>query len=235
MVLEPHRSQYLRAIGVEVYVPRWSLPGAAESQPMAWADESEVVVEVEAELPVAVGRAAAEAPVARPAVPEIEIATRRVARPPEPALQEQPRSDGPRFSLLIVRCATGIVVVDEGPRGDQRLEEYLRLLGNLLFALYRQPVAMEADQFVWPMRVKNPQVDRSEQAARESLGANLQRQCLQAGGNTLLTLGSGATQWFNDDPDFRLIAGISLWRCLADGGAKQTLWQQLQPLRVMRH
>jgi hypothetical protein len=35
-VLEPRRSQYLRALGIDVYVPRFILPGAAESQPCAW-------------------------------------------------------------------------------------------------------------------------------------------------------------------------------------------------------
>jgi hypothetical protein len=35
-VLEPQRSQYLRALGIEVYVPRWILPGAKESPVCAW-------------------------------------------------------------------------------------------------------------------------------------------------------------------------------------------------------
>ncbi len=133
--------------------------------------------------------------------------------------------------MLVARCDNGLVVIDEGPRADQRREEYLRLLGSLLFALYRRPVTIEADLFVWPM-VKNPVVDQGEQAARESLGAYLQRQCSLVNGKTLVALGGGAAQWLNSDPSFHVVPGISLWRCLADGGVKQTLWQQLQSLRM---
>jgi hypothetical protein len=35
-VLEPQRSQYLRALGIEVYVPRWILPGAKQSPVCEW-------------------------------------------------------------------------------------------------------------------------------------------------------------------------------------------------------
>ena len=125
-------------------------------------------------------------------------------------------------------------MIDEGPRADQRRDDYLRLLNNLLFALYRRPIAVESDLFVWPM-VKNPLVDQGEQAARESLGAYLQRQCSLVNGKTLVALGAGASQWMNEDPAFSIVAGVSLWRCLADGGVKQTLWQQLQPLRAISH
>lgn len=239
MVLEPHRSRYLRALGVEVYVTRQPLPGAAISQPVAWEleksagdDFAPAPTTVPVESPGANGTLAPEL---IPAGVGIDVvrpsqSARTLEAPKSPIA---PKVNVPRFALMIVRCDTGIVVVDEAPHGDRRREEYLRLLSNLLFAFYRRSVTVETDLFVWPM-VKNPSVDQSEQAARESLSAYLQRQCALINGKTLIALGSGASQWMNSDPAFHVIAGISLWRCLADSAVKPTLWSQLQLLRAQQ-
>lgn len=243
MLLEPHRSRYLRALGIEVYVPRQPLPGAAVSQPVAW--EPEKITGADLSLkPAAVhvensGGDGVSMPQTKPSLLALDVGVGVVRSPQSTRASETPKSpiapkvEVPRFALMIIRCEAGIVVVDEAPRGDQRREAYLRLLGNLLFALYRRPVVVETDLFVWPM-VKNPSVDQSEQAARESLSAYLQRQCTLINGKTLIALGSGASRWVNSDPAFHVVAGSSLWRCLADSAAKQTLWSQLQPLRAQQ-
>ena len=263
-MLEPHRSRYLRALGVDVYVPREPLPGAAIAEPLAWdvafttptataaasvrqALTASVGASASSEAALSTHRELADAqlhastmPVARAALAELQVDARPAGRSrlaasdaPEPVevVADVARAAVPRFSILVARCDNGIVVIDEGPRPGQRRADHARLLGNLLFALYRRPISMELDLFVWPM-VKNPLVDQSEQAARESFGAYLQRQCSLANGKRLVALGAGPTQWLNSDPSFHVVTGISLWRCLADGGAKQTLWQQLQPLRA---
>ena len=247
VMLEPHRSRYLRALGVDIYVPRQSLPGAALSQPVGWAVDVDVAdaantvsIALPATLDVEPATTQRDVPVnVRSALPDLDTATKGRVKGAEK--QSQPiiqtgasKVEAPRFSLLISRSEAGLLVVDEGPRSDQRRDEYLRLMSNLLFALYRRPVVIESDLFVWPM-VKNPLVDQSEQAARESLGAYLQRQCTLSQGTTLVALGAGPSQWMNDNPVFHIISGVSLWRCLSDSSVKGTLWQQLQPLRAMSH
>lgn len=233
-MLEPHRSRYLRALGVDVYVPRQLLPGAAIAEPVAWELEVEAVVlsPLKDSLVDAPASGVVVTPSARLSLPDLEIAAKSVAKSlPQTPVIETSKIDLPRFSLMVARCDIGIVVIDEGPRAEQRREEYIRLLGSLMFALYRRPVMIEADQFVWPM-VKNPVVDQGEQAARDTLGAYLQRQCSLVNGRTIVALGGGAAQWLNSDPDFHVVPGVSLWRCLADGSVKRTLWQQLQSLRT---
>ncbi len=249
MLPEPHRSRYLRALGVDVYMPRRPLPGAAPSVPISWVQEEAAepaVISDSGRVPSAL-TADADAPgqraidersnddsmarSGRPALPDVGVTDRRSAPEPDGAAVPVQKPEVPRFSLMVARCDTGIVVIDEGPGPGRRRDDYLRLLGNLLFALYRRPVVVESDTFVWPM-VKNPVVDQGEQAARETLGAYLQRQCSLAGGQTLVALGSGPARWLDEDPVFHLVAGISLWRCLTDAGVKRTLWQQLQPLRT---
>jgi hypothetical protein len=241
MLSEPHRSRYLRALGVDLYVARQPLPGAAPSMPAAWVYDETVDSSSAPREVVKQAVAAAEAislsvskpglRSERPLLPEVALPAQQTAAQSPSAVAVAMPADTPRFSLMVARCDVGIVVIDKGPDSGQRREAYLRLLGNLLFAIYRRPVVVESDLFVWPM-VKNRLVDQSEQAARESLGAYLQRQCSLAGGRTLVALGSGPTRWVDEDPSFSLVAGISLWRCLDEGGAKRALWQQLQPLRV---
>lgn len=232
---EPWRSNYLQAMGVAVYVPRLHLPGAAPSRPVLWD------VEALAKRPPAVIAPAAmvEEPdssdqvriqVERHQPPSVSIVRELAGGSPavraETAVERTAAtSPVPRFALQIVRADIGVLLIDDAPVGGRvNRGDYQRFIGNLLLALFRQSAQLSMDPFIWPM-VKNPSVDQGEQAARESLGAYVQRQASETGCERLILLGATAQQWVVSE--LPALAADSAWPCIGSGAAKHALWRQL--------
>lgn len=248
-MLEPWRSHYLRALGVDVYVPRRILPGAAISPACEW--DGACLVAAEPAAPVSGDAAVAQTPVA--AVVR-DIATPTVvqrAPPPVPIIDERPAqrrenaappvsnrakdNTAAQFALSVLTCDGGVLIIDDAPARNSARTEYLRLLGNLLFALRRRAIAPTLDIFIWPM-VKSPQIDQSAQAAREALDAYVQKQIQNHAAQIVLLLGDGAQRWLPETaraswPAIHAVS-ISAWSCLSEPDLKRRLWQDLQHLAV---
>lgn len=236
-MLEPWRSRYLQAMGIEIYVPRRQLPGAGEPVACGW--DSAAVGQMQAAAPVEpapAGHIPADMG-ARPAVvhraPVLDIETERSRSLPSPAISSPAAGAGaelmPRFSLQLIRTDIGVLVVDDAPGRDSPRADYQRFIANLLYALYRRQAQISTDLFLWPM-ARNPSLDHSRQAASESLGARLHRELSERGVQTLLVLGETAAQWV--DRGLPVLHGVSGWVCLGDGAAKRQLWLQLLAQRA---
>jgi hypothetical protein len=237
-MLEPRRSRYLRALGIDVYVPRAILPGARPSIACEWESEPEaapVADEPCAAQPVA-EPPAIQPQAARPRVaavidlPQSEPPARRVERdagatPPAPTAKADA---GPQIALGIA-LADGILIVDDAP-GPAERGDYRRLLGNILFALRSDAGALASDVFLWPM-LKQPQLDRSAAAARETLAAYIQNQMQRHAVHTVLLLGDAAQQWVEFElGSVRCVRSTSALACLRAPDGKRRLWHDIRHL-----
>lgn len=245
-MLEPWRSRYLQALGVDIYVPRVVLPGAKPALEPAW--DPAALMPAPAVAPVPKAPTAAPAPSQREAIalPTLDLPREggrpapepRPTKAAEPSAPTAPTASATRFTLTVVQ-ADGVVILDDAPTGGGRAD-YQKLLANLLFALGHRPTALGFDVFQWPPAVKMPQLDQGEDAARETLSAYLQKRLL--GGGTLLLLGESASRWVPAElrqqlTPAPLICGVSLvslWTCLREPTTKRQLWQDLRPLAAPR-
>lgn len=249
-MLEPRRSRYLRALGVDIYVPRRILPGALPSMACEW--EAAIVLDAQPSAPPesTVSEIVSEAVAAparergvdlrqlagelqQPATRRAEAAVPAVAPAPVPVAAAQ--SDAPKFALAIAVAAHGLLIVDDAPAGTGERAEYQKLLANILFAL-RSESAPALDIFVWPLS-RQPQLDRSAAAARETLAAHLHNQAQRHAVHTVLLLGETAQQWCDleglDSPGVRRVASVSALSCLRDPALKRRLWSDIRHLAAV--
>jgi hypothetical protein len=262
-VLEPRRSRYLRALGIDVYVPRFILPGAAESQLCAWDDsaadlaaDATAAVVSSAEISAAetnvvetnsvetvvteVAAAVRQRSVSADLDFEITPAARRVKANAEESgsvaiAPSTAAAVTPKFALSVVVSDCGILVVDDAPPNNGARSEYLRLLSNILLALRGQPAQPQLDVFLWPA-VKHSHIDQSADAARETLTAYLHKQIQQHAIGTVLLLGDAAQQWCETAVTDNLYwrKSVSALACLQTPQNKRQLWQDIRHLAVAR-
>lgn len=239
-MLEPWRSRYLHALGVEVYLPRYPLPSAAPSIELEW---DEAPVEPLDDPAIVFDDAAviapnAKEPVLKPDLPSFDAQPDH--RKAHPRVEQQKVAAStttaavPRLRLSIVASEGGILVIDDAfpsSRGDAQ-----RLIGSLLFALQQKNESTKVESFEWPLpNLRNSRIELSEQAARETLASFLQR---KVAGNihTILLLGNAAQQWV-DTPlrealaasqPLRWGSSVSTLAVLGDAAFKRQWWQDLR-------
>jgi len=194
-VNEIRRSVYLRAMGVDSYVSRRQLPGAAETRRLA------PLCPVPApQPPAAVAPLTDAGPMRRPAaavdIPRLDSGkpapTSAVA-----ATRPAPGEPAPRFSLAAISCG-GWLWLEElySPLSPQQ-SQLVQAMAEALVSVYgnhtaelgsRVPARATASQFDWPMH-SNQQLDQGEQAARAGLAAFVQRKLELADCKGLVLLG----------------------------------------------
>lgn len=229
-MLEPSRSRYLAALGIDMYVPRVVLPGARVSPLCEW-DELPLAEIAEPpvlpELPGNVLEQKRSAPPLTPVLDPSQKPTRATPIPPrETARVEHPV---PKFALSVVLAANGVLLIDDAPASGAARNEYQRLLGNFLNAVNKDGQFV-LDLFVWPLR-NSPAIVQNEQAARETLAAHLHKQIQQRAIKTVLLLGEAAQQWVQlDNSELTCIRSNSLLGCLRDPSLKRQLWHDVRGL-----
>lgn len=209
-MLEPWRSHYLHALGVEVYLPRFPLPGAASSLEPAWDD---VVV---VEQPVEVDELMSAAPAGRvqPDAEPVRVASGRNTSAPT-ATTSAAATPALRIKLAVAASDNGILIIDDATinaRNDSQ-----RLLTNLLFSLRGKPTHLKVEVFDWPLpNLRNRAIELNADAARETLSGLLRRKILDGDVRTILLLGDNAQRWI-DAPlrqalaaDRQLVWGMSI-------------------------
>jgi hypothetical protein len=248
-MLEPRRSRYLRALGIDSYVPRQALPGALPSVACEWETVSTL------ESPVNTAAAAmldTAAPSIAPSIAEttqVQPPAARLAAAIDLPSVAAPRRDeranvsvaatasveteaAPRIALAIA-VGSGVMVVDDAPASPAERSEFQRLLGNILFALHADTRPPALDVFLWPM-LKQPQLDRSAAAARETLAAHIQNQVERHAVHTVLLLGEAAGQWLEiAAADLRCVRSVSALGCLRNPALKRQLWHDIRPLAAV--
>lgn len=217
------RRQYLEAMGIETYVPRRPLPGAAPSPLPAAAPLSAPLPEPRksAATPAAPTPLAGTSGQATPA----GTAT---ARPPR-AVPAGPAADTVRFSLAAV-FAGGIAWVEL--LEDRPLaREQVQLVAAMARALRGPAAAPQVTQFDWPTH-NNPQLDRGREAARDALAAFLGRHLEERGCSSLVMLGSACEQFVVVEqlPGLRVVRTRGTLEMLADAGCKRLVWRDLRVL-----
>jgi hypothetical protein len=246
-MLEPTRSRYLRALGIDSYVPRLILPGALPSAACEWETAPEppalagtAVVATET-VPqrsapqIDTASSLAEHPAVRSRAPEIDVQPAPHRTEPVAAPVAPPKVDAeavPRIALGIA-VGGGVLLVDDAPASPAERGEFQRLLGNILFALHANGAQPALDIFLWPMS-KQPQLDRSAAAARETLAAHIQNQIQRHAVHTVLLLGTAAAQWAEVDTEgLRCVRTVSALGCLREPAQKRQLWQDIRHLAAV--
>lgn len=201
-MLEPCRSHYLRALGVDQYVPRFPLVAAAPSVDLEW-DDAAVADIASADEALAAEPVATGAQSLRRAAPPVDIPD--VVATPADNVPHAPRAvptggnAAPmlRIKLAVVVSDSGVLIIDDANGGGSR-GDGTRLLANLLYALQRKQVNLKPEVFDWPLpNLRNRQIALDENAARETLASFLDRKLVDGNIRTIFLLGAHAQRWID--------------------------------------
>lgn len=233
---ELRRLAYLQALGIDGYVSRVQLPGAAVTRRLA------IVPARSAAQPVVEQLRESASPVRRPQAPAIEMPRVETAAAASVATAVEPRpardKQALRFSLAAVTCGGWLWL--EELDGAPFTPRQLQLVQSMAEALARLEGSSEtgrgpaADagvlltQFDWPMH-NNLQLDLGEEAARSSVAAFIQRKLEQGECSGLILLGQGCEARVPlDQLDCaRLVRTVSTARMLREPLLKRQAWQDL--------
>ena len=221
---ELRRMSYLQALGVDGYVSRVQLPGAAPSRRLAM---------VRSPAPVQ------PAPVApAPPTPEPPGPSRAAPQPPARQAQLQPVSAGvvdvPRFSLAAMVAGEWLWLEELGDLPLAR--DQVHLVQAMAHALCVRgktsppPAKPDITQFDWPIH-NNRQLDSGGEAARAALAGFLRRKLEQGRCRGAILLGERSRHWVSGDMlAMPVVATASTAQMLADPGLKPGVWRDLSPL-----
>lgn len=235
---ELQRQAFLQALGIDSYVSRGQLPGAAPSRRLALvrpatAPLSETVGEVNS------GRTAS--PAGKSPLPPLDLADspRSARSSSRPERASKPLREAPpmvRMRIAAQVCGGYLWLED---LGDLPLaSEQVALVAAMAHALSvatglgsDESIARpDLAQFDWPMH-NNRQLDNSEEAARAGLAAFVGRRIEQHTCRGLIVLGSACAAWIADsDYACPVVQTVSTGQMLADPAAKPGVWQDLRAL-----
>jgi hypothetical protein len=236
-MLEPRRSQYLRAMGVDLYASRCGLPAAAPSIVLPWDEALDATDDTS--LLVDTQRCDHPAPVADAArtdfIPDLAVEMPRRS-PLEIGVASAPRhASVTEIRLLVAMTDNGSLVIDDLPATSERAH-CLRLLANLLFALERRSSPLSSEDFQWPLPgLRNRQLARDEQAVRETLLAFIAKK-IQRDVMTIYLLGDSAARWLDEsqrqqlgsNQPLRWKLSVATQHVLRDPRLKQRWWRDLR-------
>ena len=221
------RMTYLEAMGVDSYVSRRQLPGAAPTRRLAVQRSTSTPQAAE---PVNDHNP----PVGQPPVPMPRLedapsgAARATAtRPTGPGEERHKVVD--RFSLAAI-TAGGYLWVEELAQLALAREQ-VQLVHAMALALTGRDGAPQVQQFDWPLH-NNRQLDLGEEAARAGVAGFLQRQFEQQGCQGLVVLGDGSRRRVALDMlgDIPVIHTLDTLTLLANPQLKKQAWRDLQPI-----
>ena len=236
------RLEYMKQLGIDVYVPRIVLPQARASatamQPQP-ARKKHLVSAVSAGTGPEPRR---ETPTSRPALdlPDLAVATPATRPAPMPRPKLQTATTAPvRFQLLTVAFHEHVLFVSElrtAPLAPALEASVLQFLGELMFALGRPAARASAPgYFQWPL-VNRQGADTSVELARDVLAGFLERQLRETRPQHVVLLGDQAAEHIQPQGEGLLNFPVQVWRGQALGKLfarpqlKADLWRQLQPL-----
>ena len=225
---EFRRSAYLDALGINSYVSRRQLPGAAPSPRVGLRRRQPALAPAQARPG---GTALSRSPV----MPQGSTASAVSSVPAAPTTNPAETGPGPVFSVLASRLGDWYWL-DEIPRGRQQGPEYLLLLQSICAALGLPCADPQLERFDWPIAGAR-QPDTGERAARDGfigfLCGRLERNPVHG----LVLLGVGNESWLDRAgldslPEVKKIVGTtSVWRMLRQAELKKQAWKDLQDLR----
>ncbi len=233
------RLTYLQAIGIDTYVAREPLPGAAASHPLARLALTPLVSRPEPSAAVAAPEPptpAREAP-GRSAGPRRKpLVETRTARGRQPDGGEKAALPGETASAFVVAA----IVVDDIVWLEELVypalaKDQVQLLRAISGALGLEASRPDITQFTWPIH-RNRQLDQSEAAACAALTGFVARQLQLAAARAVVMLGDGVGGRL-DHGDLQVnyrITTVSTAQMLSEPLLKARAWADLRPLRRNR-
>jgi len=216
------RLAYLAALGIDTYVPRRALPGAAPSR--------RLVLVRRDPAPSAVAAVTATPVAGRPVAP--------AQVPADPVFPAGGAAASCRFTLAVLVAGDWLWLEQLETRS--LAEEQVWLVHAMAHACRvaaggpgtgSATNPPQAFQFNWPMH-SNPQLDNGETAARASLAAFLARRIEEFHCRGVVLLGEAGGQWVHgQDFDLPLVPTRSTAEVLAQPSLKRQVWADLLSLR----
>lgn len=226
------RMKYLDAMGIDSYVSRAQLPGAAPTRRLVIVPSAVAAASSPSPTVVLEREDTVELSAVMPGIPRIDEPPGKQAVAPAqvaPAARPAAKAETVRFSLAAIFVG-GIAWVEE--LDDRPLaREQVQLVHAMAQAVSGDPAKPEVTQFDWPMH-SNHQLDQGVEAAQASVVGFLQRQVEQRKCRGLVLLGKACTGRL---PRTQLggIATVETQSTLAmlrDPACKRQVWMDLQAL-----
>ncbi len=234
-------------MGIDVYMPRWSLPAAAASAPCSWEpDEVAFAPEIAWQGSSPVVEPSADAPrVVKDVLRELVEPRRAEPRPSSINSHSSPSVDTasstiPAFALSIWRPYPGLLVIDEREAKAALPTEVL--LHNILRAIIPDLKHPGGEEILpWPL-VENAAVSHTREDAETALQVWLEVELERRPSSRLILMGRHSMQFFYKGRDYReslwhqlpllntsarALISCSLVELLRDPLLKRQLWQSL--------
>jgi hypothetical protein len=239
---EIRRMAYLEAMGVDAYVSRQQLPGAAPTRRLAIVPSVPRAIPPVADNPAPVASIIAP-PRSAPPVPQLDIAPQ--SSEPAPVGAATPRQDTvSRFSLVAI--AAGDWLWLEELEGMPLTTDQVQLVQAMARALQTalagaQPeiadppeparARPEVNQFDWPIHT-NQQLDLGNEAARSSVAGFIARKLEQQQCKGLVVLGGACKERIAlEQLDYvQVVCTAASRQILQDAQLKQQVWRDLRSL-----
>ncbi|QFU74858.1 hypothetical protein EY643_03950 [Halioglobus maricola] len=228
---EIRRMHYLQAMGVETYVSRRQLPGAAPSQRLT-------IIPAAAAAPVP-ATPQHESHVAKrgpaPEMPRLDAGDGTSVKPSsrQPSAASKPAAARSTDATPALTFSLGVVICGDVAWVEALDYPLAREQVQLIQAMARAVGATQAKpkvaQFDWPMH-NNPQLDQGEAAARASLAAYLDRHLSEANCRAVVSLGDTGTKLTPVEAlsAFTCVATHSTRDMLENPTCKRKVWADLQ-------
>lgn len=232
------RTQYLGAMGIDSYISRAQLPGAANTRrlvvvPSVVAHPQEVGTMRDSQSEVAAPLADTSKKIPMPQIADfsrtnagVEGSVGTELGSNEPSLASV--SSQVRFSLAAV-IVGNYVWLEELPNGTLATAQVQLIQGMARALGVKDKPAVS--QFDWPMH-NNQQLDLGVEAAKASVGGFLQRHIDQRHCTALVLLGDDvvARVALETMGDIRCVTTLSTAHVLANPAVKKAVWKDLKPL-----
>jgi len=226
---ELRRRTYLDTLGIDSYVSRAQLAGAAPTQrllvvrrqapvkaPMAL---KPAVTTDASPVPPVLGSLSGQKPADKP---------KAANSPAETPANAQPAAI-PSFSVAAISCGGWLWIEELSQAAVSR--DQVHLVQAMVRALGLDNKKLDVSQFDWPIH-RNAQLDLGDEAARAGLGGFVQRKASQEKCQGFILLGEacqsrlGSTQLDSS----HCIRTISTARMLRDSSLKKQVWEDLQAI-----
>ena len=226
---ELRRRAYLHTLGIDSYISRAQLSGAAPSQRLIVVRQplaAEIPVKVN---PSAKGRApliAVELGAAAAEKPQNNSTTASLAQ----EVPEKTQSVSiPTFTVAAIACG-GWLWVEELSQPEISRDQ-VHLVKAMVRALGLPDNNLEVSRFDWPIH-RNAQLDLGEEAARASLSGFVQRKAAQEKCRGMVLLGDACQKRLDSQQlgTSRCVNTISSAQMLVSPNLKKQVWQDLQAM-----
>jgi hypothetical protein len=220
---EPQRLSYLQAMGIDSYVSRAQLPGAAQTRRVA------IVRELQAKTSIGPSTSTPVPSPSPPLMPQVDIRADAKPTPSVAPTSHHPEVAAVRFNLAAV--FVGDVAWLESLDGRPLAREQVKLIHAMARAMRGDVAAPLIAQFDWPMH-SSRQLDQGVDAAKDALAAFILRHAQEQQCEAVVALGETAAG-FIDSAQLGTVTFTvtrSTVEMLEDPTCKRQVWSDLQSL-----